>query len=43
MSDQVSAPPQMVNVQINGVWLEFPKGTRVIEACEKAGSYVPRY
>jgi NADH-quinone oxidoreductase subunit G len=33
----------MVNVQINGVWLEFPKGTRVIEACEKAGSYVPRY
>jgi NADH-quinone oxidoreductase subunit G len=33
----------MVNVQINGVWQEFPKGTRVIEACEKAGSYVPRY
>jgi NADH-quinone oxidoreductase subunit G len=43
MSEQVSAPPQMVNVQINGVWHEFPKGTRVIEACEKAGSYVPRY
>ena len=43
MSDQVSAPPQMVNVQINGVWHEIPKGTRVIEACEKAGSYVPRY
>jgi len=34
---------QMVNVQINGVWHEFPKGMRVIEACEKAGSYVPRY
>ena len=33
----------MVNVQINGIWYEFPKGTRVIEACEKAGSYVPRY
>jgi NADH-quinone oxidoreductase subunit G len=43
MSDQVSAPTQMVNVQINGIWHEFPKGTRVIEACEKAGSYVPRY
>jgi NADH-quinone oxidoreductase subunit G len=43
MTDQVSAPPQMVNVQVNGVWHEFPKGTRVIEACEKAGSYVPRY
>jgi NADH-quinone oxidoreductase subunit G len=45
MSDQVSAPPQLqlMNVQINDVWHQFPKGTRVIEACEKAGSYVPRY
>ena len=33
----------MVNVQIDGVWQQFPKGTRVIEACEQAGSYVPRY
>ena len=33
----------MVNVQIDGVWHEFPKGTRLIEACERAGSYVPRY
>jgi NADH-quinone oxidoreductase subunit G len=36
-------PPQMVNVQIDGVWHEFPRGTRLIEACEQAGSYVPRY
>ena len=35
--------PQMLNVQIDGVWHQFPKGTRVIEACEHAGSYVPRY
>jgi NADH-quinone oxidoreductase subunit G len=33
----------MLNVQIDGVWHRFPKGTRVIEACEQAGSYVPRY
>ena len=33
----------MLNVQIDGVWHQFPKGTRVIEACEQAGSYVPRY
>jgi NADH-quinone oxidoreductase subunit G len=33
----------MLNVQIDGVWHKFPKGTRVIEACEQAGSYVPRY
>ncbi|HEY2139176.1 MAG TPA: molybdopterin-dependent oxidoreductase [Chthoniobacterales bacterium] len=40
---ETSTAPQLVNVQINGVWHEFPKGTRVIEACEQAGSYVPRY
>jgi NADH-quinone oxidoreductase subunit G len=34
---------QLVNVQINGVWHQFPKGTRLIEACEQAGSYIPRY
>ncbi len=33
----------MINVQIDGVWRQFPKGTRLIEACEQAGSYVPRY
>jgi NADH-quinone oxidoreductase subunit G len=33
----------MLNVQIDGVWHQFLKGTRVIEACEQAGSYVPRY
>jgi NADH-quinone oxidoreductase subunit G len=25
------------------VWRQFPKGTRLIEACEQAGAYVPRY
>jgi NADH-quinone oxidoreductase subunit G len=35
--------PQLLNVQIDGVWHQFPKGTRVIEACEQAGSFVPRY
>ena len=33
----------MFDVQIDGVWHQFAKGTRVIEACEQAGSYVPRY
>jgi len=40
MSDPVTP---MLNVQIDGVWHQVPKGTRVIEACEQAGSYVPRY
>jgi NADH-quinone oxidoreductase subunit G len=44
MADSQSvAAPQMINVQIDGVWHQFPKGTRLIEACEQAGSYVPRY
>jgi NADH-quinone oxidoreductase subunit G len=43
MSGASQSPPQMLNVQIDGVWHQFPKGTRVIEACEQAGSYVPRY
>jgi NADH-quinone oxidoreductase subunit G len=42
MSDPASSP-QMLNIQIDGAWHQFPKGTRVIEACEQAGSFVPRY
>jgi len=37
-----STPP-LFDVQIDGVWHQFPKGTRVIEACAQAGVYVPRY
>ncbi len=33
----------MVNVQIDGVWLQFPKGTRVIEACKQAKKEIPHY
>jgi NADH-quinone oxidoreductase subunit G len=33
----------MVNVQIDGVWHQFPKGTRVIEACRQVGKFVPHY
>ncbi len=33
----------MLNVQIDGVWMQFPKGTRVIEACSQAGKFIPRY
>jgi NADH-quinone oxidoreductase subunit G len=43
MTVETPAAPALVNVQIDGIWHQFPKGTRVIEACEQAGSYVPRY
>jgi NADH-quinone oxidoreductase subunit G len=41
MPNESSVP--MLNVQIDGVWHQFPKGTRVIEACEQVGIFVPRY
>jgi NADH-quinone oxidoreductase subunit G len=31
-------PAPLVNVQIDGVWHQFPKGTRVIEACAQVRS-----
>jgi NADH-quinone oxidoreductase subunit G len=43
MSTETAAPVQLLNVQIDGVWHQFPKGTRVIEACSKAGKFIPRY
>jgi len=34
---------EMVNVQVDGEWKKFPKGTRLIEACMTSGKYVPHY
>jgi NADH-quinone oxidoreductase subunit G len=33
----------MVNVQIDGVWMQLPRGTRMIEACKQAKKEVPHY
>ncbi len=40
-----TAPPpvDLVNVQIDGVWYKFPKGTRMIEACKQVKKEVPHY
>jgi len=43
MSTTTTTPVQMVNVQVDGVWEQFPKGTRVIEACKQAGKNIPHY
>ena len=44
MSTEIAAPVvPMINVQIDGVWLQFPKGTRVIEACKQAEKFIPHY
>lgn len=34
---------QMVNVQIDGEWKQFAKGTRLIDACMQSGKYIPHY
>jgi NADH-quinone oxidoreductase subunit G len=39
----LAAEKGMVNVQINGVWHQFPKGTRMIEACRQVNVAVPHY
>jgi len=39
----LAAEKGLVNVQIDGVWHQFPKGTRMIEACRQAGTIVPHY
>jgi NADH-quinone oxidoreductase subunit G len=33
----------MVNVQIDGTWIQVPRGTRMIEACKQAEQEVPHY
>lgn len=33
----------MINVQVDGEWKAFPKGTRLIEACMQSGKYIPHY
>ncbi len=39
----LAAEKGLVNVQIDGVWHQFPKGTRMIEACKQVSVEVPHY
>jgi NADH-quinone oxidoreductase subunit G len=43
MSANGSNGTTMINVQIDGQWRQFPKGTKLIEACMQSGSFVPHY
>ncbi|MEM9281110.1 MAG: molybdopterin-dependent oxidoreductase [Verrucomicrobiota bacterium] len=40
MSEEKS---DLLDVQIDGAWHQFPKGTRMIEACRQAGVEIPHY
>ncbi|MFC5049653.1 molybdopterin-dependent oxidoreductase [Rubritalea spongiae] len=39
----IAAGKGLVNVQIDGHWIQVPKGTRMIEACKMAEAQVPHY
>ncbi|MEO1836621.1 MAG: molybdopterin-dependent oxidoreductase [Akkermansiaceae bacterium] len=39
----LAAEKGMVNVQIDGTWIQVPRGTRMIEACKQAEQEVPHY
>jgi len=39
----LAAEKGMVNVQIDGNWIQVPRGTRMIEACKIAEQEVPHY
>ncbi|MDP0491433.1 MAG: molybdopterin-dependent oxidoreductase [Verrucomicrobiota bacterium JB023] len=39
----LAAEKGLVNVQIDGTWIQVPKGTRMIEACKMAEKLVPHY
>jgi NADH-quinone oxidoreductase subunit G len=43
MSAENTPTVPTVNVQIDGVWMQFPKGTKVIDACNQSGREVPHY
>ncbi len=39
----IAAPVDLVNVQVNGTWMKFPKGMRMIEALRQVQVEVPHY
>lgn len=39
----LAAEKGLVNVQIDGTWIQVPRGTRMIEACQQAAREVPHY
>jgi NADH-quinone oxidoreductase subunit G len=41
--DITPADAPLLNVQIDGVWMQFPKGLNVIEVAKRAGKFIPHY
>jgi NADH-quinone oxidoreductase subunit G len=43
MSAEVEQAVDMVNIEVNGIALQAPKGSMIIEATDKAGIEIPRF
>jgi len=41
--DQTPADAPLLNVQVDGVWMQFPKGLNVVEVARRAQKFVPHY
>jgi NADH-quinone oxidoreductase subunit G len=41
--DLTPADAPLLNVQVDGVWMQFPRGLNAVEAARRAGKFVPHY
>jgi len=41
--DHPPADAPLLNVQVDGVWMQFPKDLNVVEAARRVGKFVPHY
>jgi NADH-quinone oxidoreductase subunit G len=41
--DLTPADAPLLNVQVDGVWMQFPRGLNAVEAVRRAGKFIPHY
>jgi NADH-quinone oxidoreductase subunit G len=41
--DNPPADAPLLNVQVDGVWLQFPKGLNAVEVARRVGKFIPHY
>jgi len=41
--DITPADAPLLNVQVDGVWMQFPKGLNVVEVARRVGKFIPHY
>jgi NADH-quinone oxidoreductase subunit G len=41
--DHPAADVPLINVQVDGTWMQFPKGLNAVEAARRVGKFIPHY